>query len=122
MKQSDNPAGLPVFRRAPGAIALDLDGTLLNSRVQISERNRRALEKCLARGIPVIIATARPARSVRRRLGDDIPDLEMMRACGTSIAMANAVPEVKAITEYCTASNDDDGVALALERLLSGIP
>jgi hydroxymethylpyrimidine pyrophosphatase-like HAD family hydrolase len=35
--------------------------------------------------------------------------------------MANAVPEVKAVTEYCTLSNDDDGIAIALEHILSSI-
>jgi 5-amino-6-(5-phospho-D-ribitylamino)uracil phosphatase len=275
---------LPAFRRAPGAVAIDLDGTLLNSQVQISERNRGAIEKCLARGIPVVIATSRAARTVRRFLGkrlfqdcslvlqngaiakaappfsgyfkeavpetlmreiievilqiesevsitielegdefggnrprsaedlwkfnaatpdmfltmeeallrkpskmavgglnrdlshiikavserfgdklsvvpsdgitflnitgihankpealrkilkskqvslndviafgDDFPDLEMLQACGTSIAMANAIPEVKAATPYCTAGNDDDGVAIALEKMLEDI-
>ena len=51
--------------------------------------------------------------------GDDIPDIDMMKTCGIPIAVANAVPEVKAVTEYCTASNDEDGVALALEKILN---
>jgi Cof subfamily protein (haloacid dehalogenase superfamily) len=277
----DNSLQLPVFRRAPGAIAIDLDGTLLNSRSQLSDRNRSAINQCLARGIPVILATARTVRSVRRLLGDeltqscslvlqngslakaapplkgnykeeipeslareiidlvlrtepearvgveingyefgtshpreakelwehnsatpdmqlsleqalplgpgkifvglnrdlshiikaislrlgeslslvpsdgfqflnitlagatkpkalqkllgsgnialkdviafgdDFPDIEMLRACGTSIAMANAIPEVKAVCTYHTLSNDSDGVAAALERMLA---
>jgi hydroxymethylpyrimidine pyrophosphatase-like HAD family hydrolase len=41
--------------------------------------------------------------------GDDLPDLEMLQACGISIAMANAIPEVKAACSYHTASNDEDG-------------
>jgi 5-amino-6-(5-phospho-D-ribitylamino)uracil phosphatase len=272
---------LPVFRHAPGAIAIDLDGTLLNPDSAISDRNRKAINRCLARGIPVIIATARAARSVRRLVGDelaqscslvlqngsfaigaaplsgnykeeipeslareiidvvlrtepaarvgieingyefgtnhpreakklweinsaipemqlsleqalpmgpakiyvsldrdlshvvravslrfgkslslvpsdgfvflsitnseatkpkalqkllrsgdislknvvafgdDFPDLEMLQACGISVAMANAVQEVKALCDYCTLGNDDDGVAVALERMLA---
>ncbi len=51
--------------------------------------------------------------------GDDIPDVDLMKACGIPIAVANAVPEVKAVTEYCTASNDEDGVALALEKMFN---
>jgi Cof subfamily protein (haloacid dehalogenase superfamily) len=73
---------LPTFNKLPGAIAIDLDGTLLNSKTQLSERNRAALEKCIERGIPVIIATSRSERSTRRVIGNDLSD-----AC--SLVMAN---------------------------------
>ena len=272
---------LPRFEKPPDAIVLDLDGTLLNSQTQLSERNRVAINRCVAQDIPVIIATSRPARSVRRFLGyeltdscslillngavaraapplsgliqetlpsavasdivqlvldmepdawllvelageefgtnsprdpdalwqihsatpdmqlsleqalagaptkvlvdgwghdlsavasrvseqfgdfvsvipsndtrllnvvsvraskpgalrqllrsqqislanvvgfgDDIPDVDMLRDCGIAIAVANAVPEVKAVSNYLTASNDDDGVAIVLEQML----
>ena len=274
---------IPGFKTIPRAIAIDLDGTLLNSQTQLSERNQHAVEQCIAQGIPVIIATSRPARifnrifphelsqqcsfilmngalvkgnpplsgyhkeplldtvmrdvidctlridpqtsitieiegyefgtnrqwdtttlwernsatpdmvltleealrrkpckvalgrtdifklaehikrqfgdslsvvitkignpllnvtaktatkpdALRRLLnphsislndvlafGDDLPDLDMLQACGMSVAMANAFPEVKAVCKYETASNDEDGVALVLEKLLSTI-
>ena len=278
---------LPEFNKLPGAIAIDLDGTLLDSHTQLSERNHKALGRCIEFGIPVIIATSRPARifnrifppdlaercslvimngalaigkpplsgqvkqtlpektirriiqttleydsqtritieiegyefgtnwnwdketlwqrnsatpemvlsleevterkpckialananllplaeilekqfsedisivgakyvstlanpllnitaktatkpeALRRLLtphgisltdtmafGDDLPDLEMLQACGISIAMANAIPEIKTVCSYLTASNDDDGVAIVLERMLSKI-
>ncbi len=275
---------LPVFRHAPGAIAIDLDGTLLDSNSQLSARNLAAIENCLARAIPIIIATSRPARSVRRLLGeglmqkcsmvmqngaiaigappftghfkepiprdiiteiialalrlepdthvilelegyefgtnhprepsalrernsatpemqlplepamaagptkiavgglkrdmshvakaisecfgdvlsivpsdgkillnitsakatkpnalekilssrditlkdvvafgDDFPDLELLSTCGTSIAMANAIPEIKAVCDFRTLSNDEDGVAVALEQMLKSL-
>ncbi|HEX9897101.1 MAG TPA: HAD family hydrolase [Dehalococcoidales bacterium] len=271
----------------PRAIAIDLDGTLLNSQTQLSERNQRALERCIARGIPVIIATSRPIRIFNRifpqglrqkcsyivmngaiakgnpplsgyfkeslpeemvcriietgrhfdqavrvtleldgyefgvnweidystlwqrnsatpnmvlsveealkrqprkvamgrvrvtadlaalttrlqeqfgdqlsvvpaligtpllnitsknatkpealrkllgpygislnevlALGDDFPDVDMLKECGISVAMANALPEVKAVCKYQTASNDEEGVALVLEKMLSAI-
>jgi len=274
---------LPNFDKPPGAIAIDLDGTLLDSQTQFSARNRRALEHCLVRGIPVIIATSRPARifnrifpqnlaegcsfvlmngaivkgnpplsgyfketlpdevaqsivslasefdpriritleldgyefganwtadattlwqrnsaspdmvlsideAVSRRpckialgglgtdilklmdklthgfgntisvipallgnpilnvttpqaskpvalrklltprgisleqviaFGDDIPDVEMLKVCGISVAVANAFPEVKSVCTHHTASNDDDGVAVVIEQMLS---
>ena len=50
--------------------------------------------------------------------GDDMPDLDMLQECGIPIAMGNAFPEVKAVCRYQTASNDDDGVAIALEKML----
>lgn len=281
MKQQPNNVRLPVLRRPPDAIAIDLDGTLLNSQTQISERNRLAINKCLERDIPIVLATSRPARLLRRILGtelmngcslvlqngaigigapplsgrikeiipnelardvitiilemeqamritielegysfgtnhprepdelwkinsatpdmqltleaamveeitkiaagglgrdlahvanaisqrygndisvvpandmtflnitsktatksdtvrrllesqhisfdnviafgDDVPDVDMLSECGIPIAVANAVLEVKAVTNYCTTSNDEDGVALALETIL----
>ncbi|MDO9334076.1 MAG: HAD-IIB family hydrolase [Dehalococcoidales bacterium] len=274
----------PKFRKLPRAIAIDLDGTLLNSSLQISSRNIRALKTCFAANIPVILATARAERGVRRlcvtdvldkcslvlsngaivkgvpplsgfhkqqlasgltrkivdlvrnydsnvritieiegldfgtdwqwdpvslwetnsatpdmvisideaiarepmkvsvagvgknliglieelrkelkdkiaiipsenntflnivdpmsskpnalrkllepqgislnevlAFGDDFPDVDMLKECGISVAMANAFPEVKAVCKYETASNDEDGVAQVLEKLLSTI-
>ena len=35
-------------------IALDLDGTLLDSQKMLPERNKKALEECIARGIYVV--------------------------------------------------------------------
>jgi hydroxymethylpyrimidine pyrophosphatase-like HAD family hydrolase len=51
--------------------------------------------------------------------GDDIPDLDMLKACGTPVVMANAFPEVKAACVYQTASNDEDGVVVVLEKMLA---
>ncbi|MBN2219184.1 MAG: HAD hydrolase family protein, partial [Kosmotogaceae bacterium] len=36
---------------------------------------------------------------------------------GLSVAMENALPEVKAVCNYVTQSNNDDGVALAIEEI-----
>jgi hypothetical protein len=278
---------IPEFKTIPRAIAIDLDGTLLNSQTQLSERNHRALEQCVAHCIPIIIATSRPARifnrifpedlrqkcsfvlmngaiakgnpplsgyyketlsanimkdivdcaksfdphiritieiegyefgtnwqwdstslwqrnsatpdmvlsieqAIKRQpckialgntdivplteileykfggivsivgakftdalsnpilnvtsnnatkpealrkllssqgiplkdvlaFGDDLPDLDMLKACGMPVAMANAFPEVKAICKYQTAINEEDGVALVLEKMLSAM-
>jgi Cof subfamily protein (haloacid dehalogenase superfamily) len=57
-------------------LALDLDGTLLNSRGQVSERNRDALEQARARGVRVAIVTGRrfrDARPIALELGLDVP-------------------------------------------------
>lgn len=48
-----------------GLIALDLDGTLLTSRKDISPRTRAALSAARERGIVTVIATGRTARSAR---------------------------------------------------------
>lgn len=53
-------------------------------------------------------------------LGDGLNDADLLRNAGLSIAMANADPRVAVHAHERTASNDDDGVALAVERLLAG--
>ncbi len=47
-------------------------------------------------------------------IGDDVNDVPMLRAAGRSFAMGNAVPEVIAVADAVTASNEEDGVAAAL--------
>ena len=49
--------------------------------------------------------------------GDGLNDLSMVQAAGLGVAMANAVPEVKAAAARITLSNDEDGVAVVLEDL-----
>jgi hypothetical protein len=57
-------------------IALDLDGTLLNSRGELSARNRAAVEAARARGVRVALVTGRrfrDARPLALELGLDVP-------------------------------------------------
>ena len=49
--------------------------------------------------------------------GDHLTDIGMLAWAGVGVAVANAEPEVLAAADEVTASNDDDGVALVLERL-----
>lgn len=48
--------------------------------------------------------------------GDADNDLEMIKAAGQGVVMANGLPEVKAAADALTDSNDDDGVATYLEQ------
>lgn len=57
-------------------LALDLDGTLLNPRGQISERNLNAIESARAAGVRVALVTGRrfrDSRPVALELGLDVP-------------------------------------------------
>ena len=54
--------------------------------------------------------------------GDMPNDLPMLAWAGHAVAVANAHPEVRAVADEVTASNDDDGVALVVERLLAARP
>lgn len=49
-------------------------------------------------------------------IGDSFNDLDMLGAAGTSVAMGNAEPEIKETADYITKSNDEDGVAYAIEK------
>lgn len=51
-------------------------------------------------------------------IGDDINDVDMIRDSGLGVAVANAIPAVKAVANRMTLSNDEDGVALVIEELL----
>jgi hypothetical protein len=51
-------------------------------------------------------------------IGDNLNDLSMFKAAGTSIAMGNATDFVKSHAKFVTKTNDDDGVAYALEKFV----
>lgn len=57
-----------------------------------------------------------PARSMA--FGDGTNDLDMLQNAGVGVAMANAAPELLEATDYITATNNEAGVAKAIERFL----
>jgi len=54
--------------------------------------------------------------SATMSFGDGLNDLSMLSAAGLGVAMENACEEAKAAADIVTASCDDDGVALAIEK------
>jgi Cof subfamily protein (haloacid dehalogenase superfamily) len=50
--------------------------------------------------------------------GDMPNDRELLRWAGLGVAVANADPRLKEVADEVTASNDDDGVAIVIERVL----
>ncbi|MFA6988706.1 MAG: HAD family hydrolase [Candidatus Gastranaerophilaceae bacterium] len=50
--------------------------------------------------------------------GDQDNDREMLKIAGFSVAMGNAVDEIKAIADYVTDSVDNDGIAKVIENFL----
>ena len=51
-------------------------------------------------------------------IGDSRNDVPMLRWAGTGIAMGNSLPEVRQSVRYVTGTNDEDGVAAAIERFV----
>lgn len=53
-------------------------------------------------------------------IGDSPNDVAMLRSVGFGVAMGNADPAVKRLADAVTASNQDDGVARAIDEYLFG--
>ena len=51
-------------------------------------------------------------------IGDGFNDKSMIEFAGLGIAMENAKQEVKDISDFITKSNNDDGVAFAIEKFI----
>lgn len=51
--------------------------------------------------------------------GNDVNDIEMLSAYKNSVAMGNSEEKVKEIANIITKSNNDDGIAYAIEKLLN---
>ena len=49
--------------------------------------------------------------------GDSDVDVDMLQYCGLGVAMGNAPRQVKEAADYVTASNDEEGVYIALNSL-----
>lgn len=51
-------------------------------------------------------------------IGDERNDLDMFAFAATSVAMGNGNDLVKQAADYVTSSNDEDGIAQALEKFV----
>ena len=94
------PPGLTVVQTAP--FYLEVNIASVNKGAGL-----RAV--CEAAGIPLSETVA---------FGDSENDVEMLRAAGIGIAMANADESVRAAADRVTLSNNDNGIAAALKQLL----
>jgi len=53
-------------------------------------------------------------------VGDSWNDRDMIEAAGLGVAMGNAVEPLKAVADFITATNNEDGVRLVVERFILG--
>jgi len=51
-------------------------------------------------------------------VGDNFNDMEMLQAAGYSVAMSNGVEALREIADEVTLSCDEDGLAIAIEKML----
>ena len=52
-------------------------------------------------------------------IGDKGNDVSMIQAAGMGVAMQNATDDVKSVADFITNSNEEDGVAKVLEKILN---
>lgn len=99
-----------------------MDGTLLRSNKNVSKRNLEAVLRCAAQGVKVIVATARPPRSVRMLLPKPLLEvcsfvyyngaLVVDPATGFEEHLAIERPTTAAILDYCTSFLPSCGVSV----------
>lgn len=77
-------------------VSLDLDGTFLNSKGELSKRNYEAVKRCHEKGIETVIATGRPPRFTFNRLPD-----EMIRDYIVCYNGARIYKNNQLVKEYC---------------------
>ena len=53
--------------------------------------------------------------------GDSPNDIEMLKAAGFAVAMGNGEEEVKAIADFVTLPNSQDGVAAAVRKFVLNV-
>ena len=70
-------------------------------------------------GVKTMLESLRVSPCHTAYFGDDNDDVEPIRRCGMGVAVANAIEEAKAVADYITLSNDEDGVAHFLEQILA---
>jgi hydroxymethylpyrimidine pyrophosphatase-like HAD family hydrolase len=72
-------------------------------------------------GLAAVAAELNVAREEVLAAGDNLNDVEMLEYAGVGVLMGNAEQSLAARTDFhATASNDEDGVALAIERFVLG--
>lgn len=69
-------------------------------------------------GIKILLKRLNIPISQTMCFGDYVNDFDMFRECDITIAMGNAIDELKKIADYTTLTNDEDGVATFLENEL----
>lgn len=71
-----------------------------------------------ATGLSLIAESLGVAQEHVIAFGDEDNDFEMIKYAGTGVAMGNGNPELKAMADVICDTNDNDGIAMMLERLL----
>jgi Cof subfamily protein (haloacid dehalogenase superfamily) len=122
----------PAVKLLARSAALDADALLARARqvigaevATLTHSSQEGLLEISAAGVTKATTLAdlcarrgtEPSRVIA--FGDMPNDVPMLTWAGRAVAVANAHPEVLAVADEVTLSNDEDGVAVVLERLWS---
>ena len=72
-----------------------------------------------AQSLEVLLNKIKIKREEMMAIGDGFNDLSMIKYAGLGVAMGNAQEPVKKAADYITLTNDEDGVAVAIEKFMS---
>ena len=101
------------------ALALNVPGcTCLTSGAPFVEVSAEGVDK--GSGLASLCEVLGIEASEVVAFGDELNDLAMLRWAGHGVAMGNALDVVKRAADEVTTSNDADGLAIVVERLLAG--
>lgn len=79
----------------------------------------QGIDKALS--LSVLLEKTRIRREEVMAIGDGFNDLPLIRFAGLGVAMGNAQEPVKKAADYITLSNEEDGVAAALEHFIPSL-
>lgn len=91
----------------------DRDLCLLDVVDSATDKGRAVRQLAESLGIP---------REAVMAIGDNHSDIDMLAYAGCPVVMGNATAELKSVGWPITASNDEDGVARAIERFIFATP
>ena len=111
------------------ALAFDVDGVLSSTTVPlhpsgepmrtVNIKDGYAIQLAVKKGIRIAIIKIHDYRAFRDKygladdeilyMGDDVPDIEVMRECGLPCCPKDAVPEVKAVAKYISYAEGGHG-------------
>ena len=74
-----------------------------------------------ARAIELMLDHLGCSREELIACGDGFNDVCMIEYAGLGVAMANACEPVKAVADFVTKTNDEDGVAYVVEKFMLGV-
>ncbi len=97
-----------VFEKAGVEVTSSISGNM--------EINKKGTNK--GKGLERLCSALKISLNEVMAFGDEENDIEMLKIVGFSYAVKNASDAVKAAAKYVTESNDDDGVAVEIEKIL----
>ena len=97
---------------------LDDDVRVTRSHPRFAEVIGRDVNK--GRALRAVAGSAGVPIEATMAIGDNLNDLDIVKAAGIGVAMSDGDPRVVAAADWVTGTYEDDGVAQAIDRLLDG--